>query len=65
VAAVNRIDITAPTCSVAYNLGTNTNQDVIASLTDCSETITGTALSHTFTGNGSYTFNFTDLVGNA
>jgi hypothetical protein len=33
-------------------------------LTNCSETITGSTLSHTFTGNGNYTFLFTDLVGN-
>jgi hypothetical protein len=65
VAVVNWIDKTVPTCTVTYNLSANTNQDVIASLTNCSETITGTATSHTFTANGSYTFNFTDLVGNS
>jgi hypothetical protein len=40
-----------------------TNQNVIATLTGASETITGTT-SHTFTGNGSYAFNFQDLAGN-
>jgi hypothetical protein len=63
-AIVTRIDKTAPTCSVIYNPSTNTNGEVIANLTNCSETITGTALSYTFTGNGNYTFTFTDLVGN-
>jgi hypothetical protein len=63
-AIVTRIDKTAPTCSVTYNPSTDTNQDVVANLTNCSETITGTALSYTFTGNENYTFTFTDLVGN-
>ncbi|GHV23179.1 hypothetical protein FACS1894176_04690 [Bacteroidia bacterium] len=40
VAVVNRIDKTAPTCTVTYTPSTNTNQDVVASLTNCSETIT-------------------------
>jgi hypothetical protein len=63
-AVITWIDKTAPTCSITYTPSTNTNQNVVATLTNCSETITGTALSYTFTGNGSYTFTFTDLVGN-
>ncbi|MDR2541319.1 MAG: hypothetical protein LBD11_06230 [Candidatus Peribacteria bacterium] len=63
-ATVTRIDKTAPTCTIDYNPSTNTNQDVIATLTGCSETVTPYPQSYTFTGNGSYTFNFADLVGN-
>lgn len=37
---VNWIDKTAPTCDIAYSPSTNTNQDVIASLVNCSEAIT-------------------------
>ncbi|MDR2541116.1 MAG: hypothetical protein LBD11_05030 [Candidatus Peribacteria bacterium] len=39
-AIVSRIDKTAPTCMISYNPSTNTNQDVVASLINCSETIT-------------------------
>jgi len=43
-----------------------TNGDVIASLVNCSESIISgmDAGVHTFTGNGSYVFNFTDVLGN-
>ena len=37
--------------------------DVIATLTGCSEPILGET-TYTFTDNGSYVFNFTDLLGN-
>ncbi|GHV23176.1 hypothetical protein FACS1894176_04700 [Bacteroidia bacterium] len=73
-AIVSRIDKTAPTCSIIYTPNTNTNQNVIASLTNCSETITvlppyeggqgGSGTTYTFTGNDSFTFSFSDLVGN-
>ena len=62
-ALVSRIDKTPPSCSVSYNPATNTNQDVVATLVSCSEAITGIT-SHTFTGNDTFTFNFSDLVGN-
>jgi hypothetical protein len=63
VVNINWIDKVAPTCDVHYNPSTNTNQDVVASLINCSKVITGT-LSHTFTANGSHTFTFRDTLGN-
>jgi len=56
------IDRTPPTCSVAYAVGTS----VVATLTGCSKPIiTGAdGGTHTFTGAGTYTFNFVDLAGN-
>jgi hypothetical protein len=63
-ATVDWIDKTSPTCAISYTPPTNTSGDVVASLTGCSEAITGTIFSSTFTGDGSFTFNFTDLVGN-
>jgi hypothetical protein len=63
VATVDWIDRIPPTCTVTYTPDTNTNQDVVASLTGCSETITGTS-SFTFTGDGTFTFTFADLAGN-
>ena len=41
-----------------------TNQDVIAILTWCDETIIAHTTEYTFTGNGSFTFEFQDLAGN-
>ena len=43
-----RIDREAPTCNVMYSMTGFTNQDVIATLVSCSETVTG-AMSYTFT----------------
>ena len=58
-----RIDQLSPTCEVVYSTTGNTNQNVEASLVNCSEPIVGIT-GHTFTGNGNYTFEFTDLLGN-
>ena len=63
-ASVTNIDKVAPTATISYNITGLTNQDVVATLTNASETITGTT-SYTFTGNGSYTFIFKDLAGNS
>jgi hypothetical protein len=56
-------DTTPPTATVIYSKTGPTNQDVVATITP-SEPIVGPT-SHTFTENGSYTFQFTDLAGNA
>ena len=61
-ATVTRIDL-PPTCNVAYNITWWTNQNVTATLTWCSETILW-PLSHVFTGNWTYTFEFKDLTDN-
>jgi len=58
-----RIDRKAPTCELTYSITGNTNQDVQATLTNCSEPIIGTT-GHRFTENGTYEFEFTDLLGN-
>ena len=65
-ATVNRIDKTAPTAStITYNITWTTNQDVIATITWFSETITWLNFStHTFTSNGTFVFTFQDLAGN-
>lgn len=55
-------DRTPPTATVSYSTTAPTNTDVIATIVP-SEEIIGD-LSHTFTENGSFTFSFTDLVGN-
>ena len=52
-----------PTCNVIYNITWWTNQNVTATITWCSEAILW-SLSHVFTGNWTYTFEFQDLVGN-
>lgn len=57
------VDNVPPTATVSYSTTGLTNQDVIATLTGASESITGTT-THTFTGNDSYTFIFHDSVGN-
>jgi len=62
-ASVDWIDKTAPTATVIYTPSSLTSGNVVATLTGFSETITGT-LTHTFTGNGTYIFNFQDLAGN-
>jgi hypothetical protein len=64
---VSWIDKIAPTCDVLYNPNTNTNGNVVASLTNCNETVILTNnpnTNYTFTGNGSFTFQFRDPAGN-
>ena len=65
-AMVNNItDGSKPTASVKYSTTWATNGDVIAYLTGRSETLTWVnAYNHTFTWNGSFTFNFQDIAGN-
>jgi Flp pilus assembly protein TadG len=67
-ANVTWIDKTAPSCSVTYSTTGNTNQDVTAMLTGCSEAVTvtnnGGSTNYTFPTNGSFMFEFTDAVGN-
>ena len=61
------IDKTAPTATIEYspNWPNWTNQDVIATITWFSEEITSlNTTGYTFTGNGSFTFEFQDLAGN-
>jgi len=62
IATVTWIDKTAPTATVSYSITGNTNQDVVATIS-WNETIVGIT-GHTFTGNDTYIFNFTDLAGN-
>ena len=57
-------DTTAPTCDIKYNTTKNTTSNVIANLTNCSEDITWTELSHTFTTNWKHTFIFHDTIWN-
>nr|WP_261306515.1 DUF6359 domain-containing protein [Paenibacillus andongensis] len=61
-ATVANIDKVAPTATVAYSTTAPTNQDVIATITP-SEAVSG-PLTHTFSDNGSFTFEFTDAAGN-
>ncbi|HPC34832.1 MAG TPA: hypothetical protein PLP73_04130, partial [Candidatus Absconditabacterales bacterium] len=63
-ATVDWIDLIPPTCNVFYSTTGMTNQDVIAILTGCDETIIAHTTGYTFTGNGSFTFEFQDLAGN-
>ena len=60
-------DTTAPTATVSYSKLTITNTNVEATITP-SEAITvtnnGGSLTHTFTENGSFTFEFRDAAGN-
>ncbi|MFC5468579.1 CBM35 domain-containing protein [Cohnella suwonensis] len=60
-------DQTAPTATVSYSQTTPTNQDVVAVITP-SESVTivnnGGLPSHTFSSNGSFTFEFVDAAGN-
>ena len=63
---VNWIDKVPPVCDVHYSTTGFTNANVIASLDNCTKTIvitTGTSV-YTFTDNGVYTFQFSDLYGN-
>jgi rhamnogalacturonan endolyase len=64
VAEVTWIDKTAPTAKVQYSSSGLTNQDVTATLVEVSEQVQETALSYTFTENGTYTFTITDKAGN-
>ena len=66
VATVNNIDKSNPTATVAYDITTPTNTDVVATVTP-SESVTYQSSggnTHTFTSNGSFTFVFTDNAGN-
>jgi hypothetical protein len=61
----NIADTTKPTAMVTYSTTWATNGDVVATLTWRSETLTGiNASTHTFTGNWTFTFTFSDLAGN-
>ena len=57
-------DFIDPVCEIEYNITWLTNQDVIAILTWCSEEITETDMSYTFTGNWQHLFVFQDLAWN-
>lgn len=57
-------DIVSPTCDVEYSTTEHTTGQVVAYLTWCSETITWTELTYTFTGNWTYTFEFQDFAWN-
>lgn len=62
--AVNVVDTTPPTATIVYSTTNSTTDPVVATITP-SEALTATSsLTHTFTSNGSYTFEFTDLAGN-
>jgi hypothetical protein len=50
---------------VSYSTTGITNQDVLATLTGCSKEVVANATGHLFTGNGSFTFTFTDSAGNS
>lgn len=66
-AAVNWIDKETPTATVTYSPHKLTNQDVTAAIIPSEEvTVTnnGGSLSHTFTENGSFAFEFEDKAGN-
>lgn len=61
-------DTIAPTATISYSTTRPTNGDVVATITP-SEPVTvtnteGGSLSHTFTENGSFTFEFEDEAGN-
>ncbi len=64
---ISNIDKTPPTATVSYSTTAPTNQNVTATITP-SETVTitnnGGLSTYTFTANGSFTFNFTDIAGN-
>ena len=64
---ITNIDKIVPTAVVSYDITTQTTGNVVATITP-SESITvtnnGGSLSHTFTDNGDFTFNFIDLAGN-
>ena len=58
------LDTTAPTASVFPSTGVATNMPVRVALTGMSETLSGlNATGHLFTGNGTFIFTYSDLVG--
>lgn len=59
------LDIEGPICEVEYSTTWETTENVIATLTWCSEEIAWTDFTYPFTKNGTHTFEFTDLVGNS
>jgi hypothetical protein len=64
---ITNIDKVAPTAAVSYDKTALTNTDVTATIAPSkSVTVTnnGGALTHTFTANGSFTFDFIDAAGN-
>ncbi|MFC5452109.1 autotransporter outer membrane beta-barrel domain-containing protein [Paenibacillus aestuarii] len=63
---VDNIDKTPPTGEVAYSKVTPTNSDVTATITPSEDVIytSDGGSSHTFTENGSFTFEFVDKAGN-
>ena len=64
-AAVNNIDKTISNYEITYNPATLTNQDVVATVTLDDGTVTSEGgNTRTFAENGSFTFEFTDSVGN-
>ena len=66
--SVTVADQTAPTATIEYSTLLATSGSVVATLTGASEPITITNNSgsntFTFTSNGSFTFDYTDAVGN-
>lgn len=64
-ATVSNIETTTLSYEIAYNPATMTNQDVVATITLSEGTVTSAGGStHTFTENGSFTFEFEDAGGN-
>lgn len=67
-ATVDWIDKVAPTAKVTYDITTETEENVVATLGSVSEEITITNNdgkdTYTFTKNGTFTFEFEDKVGN-
>ena len=64
---VNRIDKTPVTGAISYSPSTATNTDVVATISFNKSGVTVTnnsGTSYTFTGNGSFTFEFVDQYGN-
>jgi len=64
---ISTIDKAPVTCSVTYSPATNTNQDVVATLTGCNKDIEVTnnsGINYTFIEDGEFTFEFIDAAGN-
>jgi len=65
-ADVSWIDKEPPTATITYSTNDPTNQDVVATITLSDGTVTSDGgATHTFTENGTFTFEFTDEAGNA
>lgn len=62
-AAVGNIDKAPPQADVSYSKQTLTNQNVTVTIKP-NEQVVSTPLSHTFTENGTYDFELTDMAGN-